>query len=254
LRLKLNQYLGLWRSLLIYHGIPFRNRRLAKFYRPFIQPGDICFDIGSHVGNRLTAWTKLGARVVALEPQPQLMSFLERWFGNRPDVILLQEAAGATIGEAQMFVSSKIPTVTSLSQTWINKVRQERPFSRIEWDQEITVKVTTLDQLIQDYGYPSFCKIDVEGYELQVLQGLSYPIPALSFEFIPATMTMAHDCIGEINRIGQYRFNWSVGESHRLRSSTWLSSQKMLDLLSSERASGRSGDIYARREPIQADE
>ena len=246
MHLNLQQRLGLWRSLLIYHGIPFRKRRLTQFYRPFIQPNDLCFDIGSHVGNRLAAWTKLGARVVALEPQPHLMRFLQNWYGHRQDIILLQEAAGAKPGEATMFVSTTNPTVTSLSQSWINKVRQEDSFARVKWDQKLDVKVTTLDQLIQDYGLPTICKIDVEGYELQVLLGLSYPISTISFEYIPAAITLAQDCVLRLSEIGNYRYNWSSGENYRMELTTWLNATEMLAAMSAELQSGRSGDIYAR--------
>ena len=246
MQLNLKQRLGLWRSLLIYHGIPFRKRRLTQFYRPFIQPNDLCFDIGSHVGNRLAAWTKLGAHVVALEPQPHLMHFLQYWYGHRQDIILLQEAAGANPGEATMFVSTTNPTVTSLSQSWINKVRQEDSFARVKWDQKLEVKVTTLDQLIQDYGLPTICKIDVEGYELQVLQGLSYPIPTISFEYIPAAIALAQDCVLQLSEIGNYRYNWSSGESYQMKLTTWLSANEMLVVMSGDLRNGRSGDIYAR--------
>jgi hypothetical protein len=64
--------LGLLRSVLMYHGIPFRRRRLSQFYARFIRPGDLCFDIGAHVGSRLGAWLPLGARIVAVEPQPEV--------------------------------------------------------------------------------------------------------------------------------------------------------------------------------------
>ncbi len=241
----LQQRLGLWRSLLIYHGIPYRKRRLVQFYRPFIQPGDLCFDIGSHVGNRITAWTKLGARVVALEPQPHLMHFLQHWYGRRQDIILLQEAAGANPGKATMFLSTRYPTVTSLSRSWINKVKQEDSFAGVEWDQRLQVTVTTLDQLIQEYGPPSVCKIDVEGYELQVLQGLSYPIPTISFEYIPAAIARAQNCILQLSELGDYRYNWSTGENYQMNNVTWLSANKILAMLSDDLQHSRSGDIYA---------
>ncbi len=250
MRKLINQRLGLWRSQLLYHGNPFQKRRLVQFYQPFIQPGDLCFDIGSHVGSRLAAWTKLGARVLALEPQPQMMSHLENRFGHRSDIILVQEAVGAAMGYSQLFISTRFPTVTSLSQSWIDIMKKEQSFAGVDWDRQVTVKVTTLDRLIAEHGSPSLCKIDVEGYELQVLQGLSYPIPTISFEYLPAALTLAHACIAELHRIGSYRFNWSVGESHRLQSQTWLNTQDMLDHLSDKLAHGRSGDIYARLQPL----
>lgn len=249
MKLKLKQYLGLWRSLLIYHSNPFRRRRLIRFYRQFIQKGDLCFDIGSHVGNQLAAWTKLGAKVVALEPQPQMMNYLQKRYGEHPEVILRQNAAGASVCQTQMYISTRNPTVTSLSKSWINKVRQDPSFAKVDWDRQMTIDVTTLDQLIKEYGLPKLCKIDVEGYEPQVLRGLSYPIPLLSFEYIPANISLAKESLLEIQRIGHYRFNWSVGESYQLQSPTWLKFQEMQDLLFSRLKKGRSGDIYAALNP-----
>ena len=52
---------GIWRSLLLYYGVPFRQRRMRRLYAQFIKPGDLCFDVGAHVGNRLRAWDSLGA-------------------------------------------------------------------------------------------------------------------------------------------------------------------------------------------------
>ncbi|MFK7772103.1 MAG: FkbM family methyltransferase [Saprospiraceae bacterium] len=44
------------------------------------------------------------------------------------------------------------------------------------------MELTTLDQIIEQEGVPAFIKIDVEGYELEVIQGLNARIPLLSFE------------------------------------------------------------------------
>ena len=61
---------GIARSLLVYHAIPLRQRRMQRLYRQFVRPGDLVFDIGAHVGNRARALAAIGCRVVALEPQP----------------------------------------------------------------------------------------------------------------------------------------------------------------------------------------
>jgi FkbM family methyltransferase len=178
-----------------------------------------------------------------------MMSFLQKRYGDRPDVILRQNAAGVTLCQTEMFVSTRNPTVTSLSRSWIKKVSQDPSFAKVIWDQKLTVDVTTLDQLIEEYGLPTLCKIDVEGYEPQVLRGLSYPIPVLSFEYIPADISPARKSLSEIQRIGHYHFNWSVGESYHLQSPIWLKFQDMQDLLFSKLKNGRSGDIYATLDP-----
>jgi FkbM family methyltransferase len=231
----------------MYYGVPLRNRALARFYAQFVRPGDLCFDIGAHVGNRLWALSRLDARIVALEPQPQCMRLLRRWYGHNPDIELIEQAVGTAPGTRTLFVSERTPTVTTFSRDWISAVGATPGFAGVRWDHGIPVRVTTLDELIARYGEPAFCKIDVEGAELDVLRGLSHPLEALSFEYIPAAIDIAVACVGRLGELGRYEYNWSPGELQRLRSSVWLGPTQMTDLLRHMPVSGQSGDVYARR-------
>lgn len=242
---QLRERLGLWRSLVMYYGIPGRQSRMRRCYGQFIQPGDLCFEIGAHVGNRLQAWRALGAEIVAAEPQPLLMETLKRRYGQDTKITLLEEAIGAEPGEASLFISTRTPTVTTLSKDWISNVQKDPSFKDVQWDREVTVPVTTLDALIDQHGEPRFCKIDVEGFELAVLQGLSRPITALSFEYIPASIDIALACIARLEELGQYEYNLSPGETHLLKYHSWLTPEAMVKEL--EATKEGSGDVYARR-------
>ena len=245
-RTRLAHRLGLWRSVLMYHGIPLRRRCLTRFYAPFIRPNDLCFDLGAHVGSRLRAWLPLGARIVAVEPQPECMALLRRWFGDHDRITLIEQAVGATPGVAELFVSPRTPTVSSLSPAWIAAAQREPGFAGVRWDYAISVQVTTLDRLIAEHDQPAFCKIDVEGYELDVLQGLTRPIRALSFEYRRANLDAARACVASLAALGPYEFNSSVGEAQRLRSPVWLDAPACLAWLDTVAGLGDSGDLYAR--------
>lgn len=246
MRHRLEQQAGLWRSLAIYYGVPGRMRRLRDFYGRFVRPGDLCFDVGAHVGNRVSAWTRLGARVVAVEPQPLLMDWLRRRYGDRPDVTLVQAAVGATEGQAVIHISSTNPTVSTLSADWIDTVSADESFAGVRWDQTETVGMTTLDALIGQYGEPAYCKIDIEGYELEALRGLSRPLRLLSFEFLPASIAVATGCLERLSALGDYEYNWFIGESHRLVSETWLGAEAMASQVEALGRGRESGDIFAR--------
>jgi FkbM family methyltransferase len=242
----MREQLGLWRSLLIYYGQPWKVRRLRDFYAQFIQPGDLCFDIGAHVGNRLWIWSQLGARCVGVEPQPACMALLRRFYGKREAVELVEEAVGAEPGHLKLYIDPANPTVTTLSSEWMDAMRQESSFAGVEWRETVTTSVTTLDQLITQFGQPAFCKIDVEGYELEVLRGLSAPLPQLSFEYMTATPEATKACIERLESLDVYRYNWSLGESHRLAGTRWLNAEELAAALHDRVAFGASGDIYAR--------
>jgi FkbM family methyltransferase len=129
----MHHWQGLLRSLVIYYANPRKLWRMRRFYAQFMQPGDLCFDIGAHVGNRLWVWTVLGARVVGVEPQPLCMHFLRRCYGRRTDITLVEEAVGATPGEQTLWSSARTPTVTTLSTQWIQAVRQIPSFATVQW-------------------------------------------------------------------------------------------------------------------------
>lgn len=244
----LRRVLGLGLTLLIYYKPRRRSRSLARLYGTFIRRGDLCFDIGANVGSRTRAWINLSARVVAIEPHPGCMAWLRMLYGRNPRVVLLEKALGARASVQDLWISLLTPSVSSLSTEWIDAARKTPGFSWVRWEERISVEVTTLDALIEQYGEPSFCKIDVEGSEWSVLEGLTRPLAALSFEYLPAAVETALECIQRLTQLGRYEFNWSVGETAHLVAEEWLGPQAMAERLRSLPAEAGSGDVYARRQ------
>src|SRR6476661_3418284 len=113
---------GIARSMALYHGVPGRHRKMLRFYGEFLGPGDVGFDVGAHVGNRVRAWRALGARVVAVEPQPDFVRLLRLLFGRDRDVTIVAKALGAQAGTARLGISTTTPTVSSMAPTWRDQV------------------------------------------------------------------------------------------------------------------------------------
>ena len=208
---------GIARSLVMYHGVPGRHRKMVRFYGEFLGPGDIGIDVGAHVGSRVRAWRALGARP----------------------------------GTARLGISTATPTVSSLSTDWIDTVATDRSFAKVRWDRSVEVPVTTLDALIATHGEPAFCKIDVEGFEAEVLAGLTRPVRALSFEYLPMAHDAALTVLERVGELGSYRYNYSPIETMTWASDRWLDAAELRTLLDRYHPLGRSGDVYARLEPTK---
>ena len=219
-------------------------RRAAKaFYAHWIRAGDLVFDVGAHRGNRTELFAALGARVVCLEPQRSCAQHLSRRFRNNPNVIIVPKGVGEKDGTAQLSVCEGATTISTLSNKW----KTEGRFAVTHrWTTYETIPLTTLDALIDRYGAPKFCKIDVEGSEEAVLRGLSRALPCLSFEFTREFFSDAQRCMERLSALGPTEFNCSIGESMRLFLPAWVSSERLSDTLQSSEDRLLWGDIYAR--------
>jgi hypothetical protein len=107
------------------------------------------------------------------------------------------------------------------------------------------VPCLTLDRLIAAHGRPAFIKIDVEGFEDRVLAGLSQPVPALSFEFTTIAREVGQRCLTRLARLGPYRFDVALGESHQLEFQRWVNPAEMSAYLRQLPHEANSGDVYA---------
>lgn len=237
------------RSVRLYHGDKARKSRMDALYRRFIRAGDLVFDIGAHVGDRVSSFRRLGARVVAVEPQPAPARALAIIHGRDREVRLVRAAASDREGELTLKLNTSNPTVSTASADFIAAADGARGWEGQVWDGELRVAATTLDALIAAHGAPAFIKIDVEGFEDRVLAGLSAPAPALSFEFTTIAREVALRALARLAGLdGSYRFNLSLGESMDFFSPDWMGADEMAELLARLPHEANSGDVYAERE------
>jgi len=122
----LRTFLGIVRSLRIYYGGKHDHSAMDRLYGRFIKPGDLVFDVGAHVGDRIAAFRRLGARVVACEPNPALVKALRLIYGRDADVVIEPVAVGAKPGEIALSINTDNPTVSTASRDFV-KASQGAP-------------------------------------------------------------------------------------------------------------------------------
>jgi len=218
----------------------------VRFYRGFVKTANLCFDVGAHHGVRTDVFLELGARVVAVEPQPDCVRELERKYARDGRVEIVPKGLAEQEGEKTLHECNH-STCASMAEDWIASVKDWERLKGRKWETTRTVAVTTLDRLIERHGLPAFCKIDVEGFELQVVKGLSRAIPALSLEYNPRHLGVVGECVDRLHTLGDYEFNYSEGDSMELALADWLPYEDLRSEIR-ETLPGRNvyGDIYAR--------
>jgi FkbM family methyltransferase len=216
-----------------------------RFYASLIPPGSLVFDVGANLGKRTKVFLRLGARVVAVEPQRECVQVLRLAFGRR--TVVIPKALAETEGEGRIRIDES-STLSSMSDEWIHDVRASGRFADHRWARAVGVETTTLDRLIETYGPPRFAKIDVEGFELHVLRGLSRAIPSLSIETVPERLEATRQCLGHLATLGEMELNYSFGESMQWVFREWVSLKEMLAFLERIVASQEegAGDLYVR--------
>jgi len=212
----------------------------SSFYRQLVEPGALVFDVGANVGAWSRMFLKIGARVVAVEPQPGCIARLNRIRGLTVEPV----AVASSLGRSGIRVAST-NTISSMSDAWIASVRTSGRFSEFDWAEPIEVDVLTLDRLIERHGRPDYCKIDVEGFEAEVVAGLSQKLPLLSFEFTPECRPIADAVLGRLIELGFERFAITGAEAFKFLEPGWVGIDELGQILDALSPPTDFGDVFA---------
>src|SRR5262245_3322165 len=132
------------RSFRIYYGDRRRAAAMDRLHGGFVRSGDLVFDVGAHVGDRVASLRRLGARVVAVEPQRAMVRALRLLYGRDRDVTIEAVAVGRQPGRVRMLINADNPTVSTASPAFVEAAGGAPGWERQRWSEAAEVEVTTL--------------------------------------------------------------------------------------------------------------
>lgn len=201
----------------------------------FIKKGDLVFDVGANRGAKSKMFLERGAKVIAFEPQKQCLDEL-----SKLDVVVENVALSNKV-EKNFLFQSTADTLSSMSDDFIDAVRKER-FPNYEIDRVTPIFTETLDNMILKYGKPNFIKIDVEGYELEVLKGLTQKIDCISIEFTPELCQKTLECL---DYLPEGLYNYGSQEDDTFWFDEWITKKEMVEFLKNiDDYKVEFGDVY----------
>lgn len=224
---------------------------LRDFFGALLPRGALVFDIGANRGHYSSVFSSIGLRTIAVEPNPDCVRHIEIcWQG---EIETLQVAVAERNGLATVNLSDERDDLSSLSENWIESLQHVRSAYTGLTSRKVTVPVVTLNSLIEQFGVPYYIKIDVEGFEERVLDGLSVQPALLSFEFNTAFLDAAFRCLEHRVFSSDSVFNVMMEYSSTFSSPQWMEKEQLRETLEnmvqkSERVD-HPGDIFVKRAP-----
>lgn len=226
----------------IYRGVDPRIREERQndiaLFSGIVKKGDLVFDIGANMGEKASVFLDLGARVVAVEPNPNCVAHLKAHVAKRGDLTVIAAGCGSEVGRATLNFSGTDKTA-SLREDWFALSQSETDL------QALDVEVVTLTNLMKDFGVPNYIKIDVEGFESEVLKGLDRLAPLLSFEYHLRELEDLQASLSGLERLGAWHYNCIAMNGRDFSHDDWLPMHDFFGLAKAG-AIPKKGDVFAK--------
>lgn len=206
----------------------------------------LIFDIGANKGDTVNFYRNYAEKVICFEPNPNLITILEHRFETE-NVIVDSRGLSNQVG-AKKFMISNADTISTFSEKWINSSRFSNEY---QWDTSIDVQTTTLDSIIEEYGTPNFVKIDVEGFEYEVLIGLTKLLEhtIFSFEWAEEQFSDIEKSISHLQNVGYNNFGFTYEDQPSLGDnidfSSWEDVKNNLEIIPGRK--NKWGMIYFKK-------
>lgn len=207
-------------------------RNIRDFYAALLPPEGLVFDVGANVGAFSSLFASLGHPVIAIEPNLDCIRHIEISYPDLP-ITAINAVMGPKAGLVTLNVSDDRDDLSSMHDDWIPSTISSR---------KLPVAMLTLDDLVSEYGLPAFIKIDVEGFEESVLDGLSVFPRLLSFEFNTTNLAATFRCL-EKKQFKGALFNYAIEDPQRFELSSWVEAAVLRKSLTE--ISGY-GDVFAK--------
>ena len=190
----------------------FYNRLLA----PIKKNDSAIFDIGANEGFITQTLSRFADKIVAIEPDPHNIRILQNRFNNNSKVTVVGKAVSDKSGTETLYMEQEGNALHTLNIRWKSLLESGEHAIKTSFDKSLQVETTTLSEMIDKFGWPSFIKIDTEGYERKVLSGLTSPVPQIIFEavlphFLKETiLSIDHLCSIDGNAVFNYSANYDL--------------------------------------------
>ena len=224
---KLNEIINKWRSKL--------------FYSKLISKDNLCFDIGANIGKKSKIFLSLKAKVIAFEPQNSCLPYLEEIKNKNSNFDFFKLGVGSSNEEKILSIGSHIE-ISTFSDNFKNYFEDDKSY----WNNTEKVNIRTLNSIIEEYQIPHFCKIDVEGYEIEILKNLSYKIPIIEFEFTGGFIDETMQIIEKLDTLGDCKFNYILNENSKFQLNEWLGKDNMIVIIKSLPVSRLHGNMFVK--------
>jgi FkbM family methyltransferase len=227
--------------------LDFKIKYNMNILKTVINEGSLVFDVGCNIGSKAEEYLRFNTKVVGFEPQPKCVNALRMKFVGNTNMFIEEIGLDSKSGTSVIYEAS-YHSISSMSLDFINTVKKER-FVDYSWGNEIPIKVDTLDNMILKYGKPGYIKIDVEGYELNVLKGLTTPIDVISIEFNPEMCSTSIECIDYLDALnGESSYNYGSQNNGEFKFDTWVSKDDIINFIKSiNDFQIEFGDIYIKK-------